>query len=72
MKDLKNIGKVVGCLIAFLLFFYIYFFRLSPSKEEIEETVLEECVPLQYDFKIISGMTIVTIILRERQKREEL
>lgn len=55
MKDLKNIGKVVGCLIAFLLFFYIYFFRLSPSKEEIEETVLEECVPLQYDFKIISG-----------------
>lgn len=54
MEDFKNIFKVVGYLLAFLFFFYFYFFGLRPNQKEVNEEVLEECLPLQYDFRIIS------------------
>lgn len=54
MDDLKNIMKVVGCLIVFLVVFYCYFFKLSPRRVDVEKEVLETCLPLQYDFKVLS------------------
>ena len=54
MEDFKNISKVVCYLVAGLLGFYFYFFKLGPNDEEVKEEVLEMCVPLQYDFKVIS------------------
>lgn len=38
-----------------MAFFYFYFFVLIPSREDTIGEVLEDCVPLQYDFRIISS-----------------
>lgn len=54
MEDLKNIIKVLACLLGFLLLFYFYFFRLSPSRADINKEVLGTCLPLQYDFRVMS------------------
>ena len=54
MDELKNILKVSGFLIGGLLLFYLYFFKLVANQEEVEDVVLEECPPLQYDFRVIS------------------
>ncbi len=53
MDDFKNISKVIACLIGVMAFFYFYFFVLIPSREDTIGEVLEDCVPLQYDFRII-------------------
>lgn len=55
MEDFKNISKVIACLIGGMAFFYFYFFVLIPSREDTIGEVLEDCVPLQYDFKVISS-----------------
>ena len=55
MEDFKNISKVIACLIGGMTFFYFYFFVLIPSREDTIGEVLEDCVPLQYDFRIISS-----------------
>lgn len=55
MEDFKNISKVIACLIGGMAFFYFYFFVLIPSREDTIGEVLEDCVPLQYDFRIISS-----------------
>ena len=55
MEDFKNIMKVFGYLVYGMAGFYIIFFALPPSEEEMVEDVLEDCVPLQYDFKVISS-----------------
>lgn len=55
MEDFKNISKVIACLIGGMVFFYFYFFVLIPSREDTIGEVLEDCVPLQYDFRIISS-----------------
>lgn len=55
MEDFKNISKVIACLIGGMSFFYFYFFVLIPSREDTIGEVLEDCVPLQYDFRIISS-----------------
>jgi hypothetical protein len=54
MEDFKSIIKVVACLLGFLLLFYFYFLRLSPSRADINKEVLETCLPLQYDFRVMS------------------
>ena len=51
MEDLKNIIKIVGCLVGGLLFFYFYFFILPSMNEDIDKDVLDNCLPLQDDFK---------------------
>ena len=55
MEDFKNISKVIACLIGGMAFFYFYFFVLIPLREDTIGEVLEDCVPLQYDFRIISS-----------------
>lgn len=55
MEDFNNIMKVFGYLVYGMAGFYIIFFALPPSEEEMVEDVLEDCVPLQYDFRIISS-----------------
>lgn len=55
MEDFKNISKVIACLIGGMAFFYFYFFVLQPDEEKVVEDTLEDCVPLQYDFRIISS-----------------
>ena len=50
MEDLKNIIIIVGCLVGGLLFFYFYFFILPSMNEDIDKDVLDNCLPLQYDF----------------------
>lgn len=55
MEDFKNILKVIGCLVGGMAFFYFYFFVLVSSREDTIGEVLEDCVPLQYDFRIISS-----------------
>lgn len=55
MEDFKNISKVIACLIGGMAFFYFYFFVLISSREDTIGEVLEDCVPLQYDFRIISS-----------------
>lgn len=54
MEDLKNIIKIVGCLVGGLLFFYFYFFILPSRNEDIDKDVLDNCLPLQYNFKVMS------------------
>lgn len=54
MDELKNILKVSGFLMGGLLLFYLFFFKLVANQEEVEDVVLEECLPLQYDFRVIS------------------
>ena len=55
MEDFKNIMKVVGYLIWGMACFYIIFFALQPDEKKVVEDTLEDCVPLQYDFRIISS-----------------
>lgn len=54
MEDFKNIAKVVGCLVGFMAVFYFYFFVLPADDREVERDVLEECIPLQYDFRVVT------------------
>lgn len=54
MDDFKNIAKVVGCLIGGMAFFYFYFFVLPVDDKKVVNDVLEECVPLQYDFRVVA------------------
>lgn len=55
MEDFKSIMKVVGYLIWGMVCFYVIFFALQPDEEKVVENTLEDCVPLQYDFRIISS-----------------
>lgn len=55
MEDFKSIMKVVGYLIWGMVCFYVIFFALQPDEEKVVENTLEDCVPLQYDFKVISS-----------------
>lgn len=55
MKELKSIFKILGILVGGMLFFYFYFCVLPPNQKEINAEILETCVPLQYDFKILYG-----------------
>ncbi len=47
MEDLKNIIKIVGCLVGGLLFFYFYLFNLPSMNEDNDKDVLDNCLPLQ-------------------------
>lgn len=55
MEDFKSIMKVVGYLIWGMACFYVIFFALQPDEEKVVEDTLEDSVPLQYDFKVISS-----------------
>lgn len=55
MDEFKNIFKIVGMLVGGMLFFYFYFWVLPPNQKNIDDEILETCIPLQYDFQILYG-----------------
>lgn len=68
MEDFKNIIKVAGILMGGMLLLYFYFGGLNPSQKETDERVLESCLPLQYDFKIISSYDAQFYVFEGRTK----
>lgn len=46
MDEFKNIFKIVGMLVGGMLFFYFYFWVLPPNQKNIDDEILETCIPL--------------------------
>lgn len=53
MIDFKNIAKVIGVLLAFMIWFY-YQFHLNATYDDTKAFFIKQETPKEYDFSIVS------------------